>query len=286
MFESCWRLGSFPVPALRVGSPAYLVARPLDLGLEREPELELSRGEPARLVEGLREGRLDVALCSAIELFQRSGYRYLEGPAVTGRGEVKSIQVFLRKPLSEVRRVVLDPASRSAQALTRIVLPRRLTAAPQFLEIPAGSDPEAAAERLGADAWLAIGDAALRRALSPGAPPRFSPSAAWSQDLGLPFVFALWIVRPDLVLEERHLTAFSAARARGAAALETLSAEAARAWGLPLSDCRRYLREECRYDPGDELAPSLAALRDQAAPLGLCRGDLWPQPIALPACPV
>ncbi len=272
--------------SLRVGSPAYLVARPLDLGLEGEPGVELVRAEPARLVEGLREGSLDVALCSAIELYQRPGYRYLDGPAVTGLGEVKSIQVFLQRPLSMVRWVVLDPASRSAQALTRIVLPRRLQAEPRFLEIPPGGDPREAALELEADAWLSIGDRALRLALAPDAPPTFSPSAAWSEDFGLPFVFALWIVRPGVALEQPHLAAFANARARGAAALERLAAQAARDWRLPLQDLQRYLSEECRYDPGQELAPALTALREHSARLGLCRADLRPEPIGLPACPV
>jgi chorismate dehydratase len=271
---------------LRVGSPAFLVARPLDLGLEREPGIELQRAVPARLVEGLRDGSLDVALVSSIELFRRSGYRYLDGAAVCGRGEVQSVQVFLRRPLADVRRVVLDPASRAAQALTRIVLPRRTSAAPEFLEIELGQDPRAAAERLQADAWLAIGDPALRLALESPAPATFSPSAAWTADTGLPFAFAVWIARPGLELSERELAAFAAARERGASALPELAEQAARAWSLPLAACRRYLLEECRYEPGRELRPSLLAFRDAASALGLCEGRLAPESIGLPGCPV
>ncbi|MFT5150919.1 MAG: hypothetical protein ACI841_000903, partial [Planctomycetota bacterium] len=40
---------------LRVGSVPYLVGRPLDLGLEREPGIEFMRAVPARLVDGLRD---------------------------------------------------------------------------------------------------------------------------------------------------------------------------------------------------------------------------------------
>jgi chorismate dehydratase len=271
---------------LRVGSPAFLVARPLDLGLEREAGVELARAVPARLVEGLRDGSLDVALVSSIELFRRRGYRYLDGPAVCGRGEVQSVQVFLRRPLAEVRRVVLDPASRAAQALTRIVLPRRLASAPEFLEIDLGEDPRAAAERLSADAWLAIGDPALRHALASPRPAAFSPSAAWTADTGLPFAFALWIARPGVELDERALAAFAAARERGARALPELAEQASRTWSLPLAACRRYLLEECRYDPGRELRPALLAFRDAASALGLCDAELAPEPIGLPGCPV
>jgi chorismate dehydratase len=279
-------LSPSPARPLRVGSPAYLVARPLDLGLEHEGGLVLERGVPARLVEGLREGRLDVALVSSIELFRRDGYRWIDGPAVCGAGAVRSVQVFLRKPLRDVERVLLDPDSRAAAALTRVVLPRRLARTPRFLETEPGRAAEAAALAAGADAWLSIGDTALRRALSPDAPESFDPCAAWFADTGLPFAFAVWIVRPGVVLQREHLAAFARARERGRTALEELAAEAARAWSLAPDACRRYLGEECRYDPGADLARALFAFRDAAAPLGECDGALAPTPIALPACPV
>src|SRR5262245_35156343 len=131
-----------PRPPLRVGSPPYLVARPLDEGLDTEPGLALVRDVPARLVEGLRDGSLDVALASSIELFRRPGYGFIAGPAVTGHGFVASVQVFLRKPLADVASCVLDPSSRAAQALTRIVLPRRTRARElRWVELDPGVDP-------------------------------------------------------------------------------------------------------------------------------------------------
>ena len=109
---------------LRVGTVPYLVARPLNLGLEAEPELEVAREVPARLVERLRQGTLDVALVSSIELFRAEGYGFLAGPAIAGRGYVASVQVFLRRPLGSLRSVTLDPASRTSQALAQVVLAR------------------------------------------------------------------------------------------------------------------------------------------------------------------
>jgi chorismate dehydratase len=278
---------SAPTPRpLRVGSPAYLVARPLDLGLEREPGIELERAVPARLVEGLRAGRLDVALVSSIELFRAPGYRWIDGPAVCGAGPVRSVQVFLRKPLEEVERVLLDPDSRAAAVLTRVVLPPRLRSAPRFLEIEPGRGPERAALEEDADAWLAIGDAALRRALSSPAPQSFDPCAAWFADTGLPFAFAVWIVRPGVEPAPEALAAFARARERGRAALEDLADRAAAEWALPVEACRRYLGLECRYDPGPALARALFAFRDAAAAIGQCDAALDPSPISLPACPV
>lgn len=268
---------------LRVGTPPYLVARPLNLGLERESGFRVVPAVPARLVDGLRRGELDLALVSSIELFRHPGYGYLDGIAVLGRGAVSSVQVFLRRPLDDLRSVVLDPASRAAQTLVRVVLAQRLGRdAVRFHEPAEGTDPKTEAERLDAGGWLEIGDAALRRALSPGAPRTFDPAHAWVADTGLPFAFAVWIVRPGLELEAREVRAFHEARDRGAAAIEELARHASREWQLAESACLKYLREECGFAAGPELARSLTLLRDRASELGLCRRDLELRAIPFP----
>lgn len=253
---------------LRVGTVPFLVARPLDLGLE--DEVELRRDVPARLVEDLRAGELDVALVSSIELFRRPGYRWLDGLAVAGRGFLGSVQVFLRRPLEEVRRLALDPKSRAAATLVRVLLAER-GLAPEWVEVPLDADPRAAE----ADAWLRIGDEALRESLAGDAPPVFNPSAEWAATTGLPFVFAAWIVRPGVELEP-FLGAFSRARARGAARVRTLADEAAARWSIPAEAARRYLERECTFELGTEMRASLFELRDRAARLGLCAADLEP----------
>ncbi|MCC6408981.1 MAG: menaquinone biosynthesis protein [Planctomycetes bacterium] len=265
---------------LRVGTPPYLVARPLNLGLEREPGLEVVHEVPARLVERLRAGELDVALVSSIELFRAPGYRYVPGAAVLGRGRVSSVQVFLRKPFDALRDVVLDPASRAAQTLVRVLLTERLgRERVAFREPDAGADPRVEAERSGADAWLAIGDAALRTKLAPDAPESFDPAAAWVQETALPFAFAVWIVRPGVELEPRHVAGFLAARDRGRAAIPELARESSRRWNLPEDACLRYLADECGFAPGPELQRSLELFRDRAAALELARAELPAVPV-------
>jgi chorismate dehydratase len=260
---------------LRVGTVPFLVARPLDNGLEREHGIELVRDVPSRLVEALRAGELDVALVSSIELFRRPGYRYLDGLGVSGHAEVSSVQVFLRCALESVSRVALDPASRAARTLVRVLFAERRLA-PTFIDVPFGADPRS----IVADAWLRIGDEALRETLAADAPPTFNPSAAWRELTGLPFVFASWIVRPGVDIEPFR-SAFAAARARGAARAEAVADAAATAWSIPQHAARHYLLEECLFEPGDAMRPSLFELRDRAAAIGLCEPDLAPEAVAI-----
>ena len=261
-------------PPLRVGSVPYLVGRPLDEGLGEEPGIELSFEVPSRLVEKLRSAELDVALVSSIELFREPGYRYIPHIGVAGRGPVGSVQLFLRRPLNEVRTIALDPASRTAATLVRVLLADRRPGPPEFLEVPVGEDPREA----GTDAWLRIGDPALREYLAPEAPRVFNPSRAWTERTGLPFIFAAWIVRPGAVVEP-HLAAFARARLRGERRIAELAAQAAAEWRVPLEACCTYLCEECVFEPGEEMHRALLAFRDAAAELGLCRAEIDPRPI-------
>jgi chorismate dehydratase len=270
---------------LAVGSVPYLVGRPLDLGLEHEPMLDFRREVPAALVDGLRSGALDVALVSSIELFRRPGYRYLDHIAVAGEGFVGSVQVFLRRPIEAVRSVAMDPASRTAQALTRALLhdrpatPEHAGGPPEFIEVPRGVDPREVA----ADAWLRIGDVALRETVAEQLP-AWNPSLEFTRRTGMPFVFAAWIVAPGADVA-RHLAAFRAAHVRGREAKRALADEAARATSLPATACREYLEVECLYEPGARMRAALRAFRELAARAGVCDAALDPEPIVLTDAP-
>jgi len=261
---------------LRVGSVPYLVGRPLDLGLDDEPGIELVREVPARLVRGLRDGSIDVALVSSIELFRQPGYGYLDGIAVAGHGYVASVQVFLRRPLPDVRSVALDPASQTARVLAQVVWPGSRDESPSFLEVAEGTDPRS----VEADGWLRIGDAALREHAEDPQRAHLNPSAEWRRLTGLPFVFAPWIVRPGIDVAP-FTDAFVEAFRRGVERTRELADQGARESGLAPAFLRTYLEEECLFDPRSVLRPSLLEYRDRAAQLGLARGDLSPHAIPI-----
>lgn len=246
---------------LRVGSVPYLVGRPLNLGLGDEAGIELTFDVPARLSRALRAGELDVALVSSIELARHPGSSYLPGLGVIGAGYVGSVQVFLGRPLDEVRSVRLDPVSRTAQTLVQVLAAEGAGLAPSttFEVVADGVDPRAGAP----DAWLRIGDRALDEHLREGLP-HFNPSAAWVELTGLPFVFAAWIARAGVDLEP-YRDAFERAAARGRAAAPALARSAAAAMDLDPAAVEHYLCAECSFalDP-DVQARALATFGAKA----------------------
>ncbi|MDF1836887.1 MAG: menaquinone biosynthesis protein [Planctomycetota bacterium] len=258
---------------LRIGSVPYLVGRPLDRGLDQEPGIEYFQDVPARLVERLRSGDLDVALVSSIELFRMPGYTFIPELAVGTRGAVSSVQVFLRRPLDEIEVIAMDPASRTSQALVQILLADRPEGAPKYL-FP---ELEENQRDLPAGGWLSIGDSALRN-FHAGTHNVFNPSAAWVRSTGLPFVFAAWIVRPGVDITP-YLPLFHGAHDRGIQAIPELAAQAGKTWNLPAALCEDYLSRECVYNLGQDMGTALEAFGERAGALGLT--DLAATPCAV-----
>jgi len=151
----------------------------------------------------------------------------------------------------------------------------------EYVDVPLGEDPRA----LDVDAWLRIGDRALSEYLGEGIP-AFNLSEAWVAQTGLPFVFAPWIVRPGVDLDD-HLPALMRAAEFGRGRIEALSREAAAEWQLPFDECLHYLGTECVYSLGAEMQRALYEYRDRAARVGQCAPDYAPTPIELPhlSCP-
>lgn len=254
---------------MRVGAVPYLVAKPLIEGLDGSGCLSLTLGTPAELVRGLREETLDVALASSIEAFRSPGYTVIPDLAIGSDGEVMSVRLFLRRQWAAVRRVALDSASESGAALLRILLAERLPHPVEWVRVGPREDPACA----DADAYLRIGDGALREVAGPSRLESWDLGAAWKERTGLPFVFALWLVRPGFGLGPAF-GLFGAAASRGLAMRRGLALAASRSLGVPFPFLCQYLLEACRYRLGERELRALREFRDRAARLDLCRGDL------------
>lgn len=183
---------------LRVGAVRDLNAKPLYHGLETSDEIDLVMDVPSRLADRLRRGDLDVALIPSIEYLRCAhlGYRILPGFAIAANGPVWSVRLFCRRPLDAIGSLALDDASRTSQALTRILLCTRYGLRLEQIEtLPIGVPIQ---ECL-ADAILLIGDKAIGVDERPFA--RVIDLAEdWNEWTGLPFVFAVWTARPGVEL--------------------------------------------------------------------------------------
>jgi chorismate dehydratase len=251
---------------VRVGAVNYLNTRPLIHDLESlAPQAELILDVPSRLADRLAAGELDVALIPVIEYFRSGSYAVVPDIAIASRGPVLSVTLFSRVPWPAVRRVALDAGSRTSAALTQILLCRRYGVHPQVLPLPL----DRGAEDVDADAVLLIGDRAMRACL-PGFAHAYDLGQEWYDWTGLPFVYAVWAVRPGADLGG-VAEALAEAKRRGLARVGPIAHREAPRLGLDAGFCRRYLANILHFDLGPREQAGLHHYYLLACELGLAR---------------
>lgn len=237
------------MPQLRVGIVDFLNSRPLAWGFLEGRQGDLlaaSYHPPATVARRLAEGSLDAGLIPSIEVPRIGGLEVVPGLCVSATHEVRSVLLVSRRPLPEVRRVALDANSRTSAALTRILATERWGIEPEYVE----ARPDVEAMLAGADAALLIGDPALQvdreRWLV------VDLAAEWKALTGLPFVFAVWAVRPEaLALVPDLGERFADSLRHGLDHLDAIVSRAAAELSLPADLVRAYLTENLGYVLGE-----------------------------------
>jgi chorismate dehydratase len=247
----------------RIGSVPYLNARPLVAPLASRGDVELTLLPPRPLSGALAEGRVEVALIPAFEFLRRPQYRAVPGIAIASRGPVRSVLLFHRVPVERIRRVALDCSSLSSVALVRVLLHDRFGLEPAWVDAP----PDLSALDEGADAALLIGDPALRAAATT-ALPRLDLGEEWDRETGLPFVYALFALRPEANGDQITRLLLDAKQA-GAKRIDEIAADASATLGIAAAELRSYLREAIRFELGADEIAGLEAFRDRARARGL-----------------
>jgi chorismate dehydratase len=230
---------------IRIGAVEYLNSKPLVCDLESlAPEAELVLDLPSRLADDLAAGRLDVALIPVIEYFRAGTYSIIPNIAIASRGPVLSVTLFSRVPAGEIRSLALDEGSRTSAALVRVWLRYRHEVIPELEPLLIDRDPD----RVRSDGVLLIGDRAMRASL-PGFPYSYDLGQEWFEWTGLPFVYAVWAVRPGVELG-RVAEALLEAKRRGRERVAQIAHQEAPRLQLDAGFCRRYLSNIIRFDLG------------------------------------
>jgi len=253
---------------VRLGSVSYLNARPCVVGLDRHPRFDLRFDVPSQCAELLHAGAIDVGLIPAIEYLRAAGrerYRIVPDVAIASTGRVASVALYTKVPISAVRSIALDTSSRTSVALTRVLCARAFQIEPTL--VPGEPQLPAMLERC--DAALLIGDLALMTA-GTSEVEKIDLGETWTRLTGLPFVYAFWAGRPDVLTVADVLT-LQEARNAGVAQPERVAAAhfsdpALQAIGA------RYLRDNIKYELGDAELEGLKRFFRYAAELDLVPG--------------
>lgn len=221
--------------AVRVGCVQYLNSKPLIYGWDGPVHFD----HPSSLARDLARGALDVALVPVYELFARPGYRIVDGVSISSFGPVLSVFLAYQGELLDVKSVALDPASLTSSHLVRCLLAEYHGLTPDYNT--SSCDPGAAK--------LLIGNQAIDFRNAHGAAYRYLDlGEEWTLRTGLPFVFALWLIRPGLPDAEAIAESLRSIQRDGVAHIAEIAQDQS---GRDPEFCRRYLRDCIRFELGE-----------------------------------
>jgi chorismate dehydratase len=273
---------STPQPRLRVAAINFLNPAPLMWDFEHPPlaaplaeRYQIDRMLPAECADRLASGQAEIGLVPIAALAANPGLRILPGCTIAAKGRVRSLLLVHRasQPLTALRSVAADTASRTTVAYTRILFHRWGNPAVPF--IPAAGDLDRMLDQ--ADAAILIGDPALL-ALEEQAN-RFERTREelcyvdlaeeWTALTSLPFVSAVWGAACSGPLLEYIAQDLIQSRNHGLENIETLVAEWSLKLPIPEDTIRTYLTTNIHYILDEECIEGMRVFFRTAAELGV-----------------
>ncbi|MGI9088489.1 MAG: menaquinone biosynthetic enzyme MqnA/MqnD family protein [Chthoniobacterales bacterium] len=251
--------------SLRIGCVKYLNAQPLIYGWPGPVDFD----HPAALCRKLAAGELDVAFVSSFEFLRDPSYTIVDHLAVASDGAVGSVFVSLGGALEEIEEIALDPASGTSVHLLRCLLAER-NLHPRLTTACAENEP-AITDRA---ARLMIGDQAIRfRAQNGDRYGYLDLGAEWKRQTNLPFVFALWLLRPEVAEPGKIAEALRNRRDQNLAHLDDLIAAHP---DFSPEFCVHYFRENLRFEFGEAEKQGLLRFRSLCEQHGILSPGVSP----------
>jgi len=230
---------------------------------------------PSQCADELAAGAADIGLVPIAALATTPGLRILPGCTIASRGCVRSLLLVRRanQPLTEIRTVAADTASRTTIAYTQIMFHRWNNNDVHFM--PMTADLDAMLDH--ADAAIIIGDPALM-ALEERAN-RFERTGEelvyhdlaeeWRRMTGLPFVSAVWGIACSGPLDESINADFIRSRDHGLENIDALVQHWSRQLPLTEKTIRAYLTENIHYVLDQECIEGMRGFFRMAAETGV-----------------
>lgn len=248
---------------IRLGVMPYLNVQPLIAHLSSQIDgIELVVATPSRMVTHLAERAVDVAIVPVFSLLLHPEWSIVPGVGIASDGPVASVAVFSASPRAEIRRVVLDPASMTSAALVQILFRHHWRQDVEFVRrsrVRVRPEPGVG--------HLVIGDPALR--LRRQFPHVLDLGEAWREWTGLPFVFAVWAVRPGVDLGPLAARLAQAPLHHTPELLAQIAREHAREIGLTAQEALDYLTHNLRCRLGRREMLGLRLYLNACGALGL-----------------
>jgi chorismate dehydratase len=267
---------------LRIAAIRFLNPAPLMWDFEHPPlnatlteRYQIDWMLPSECADRLATGAADIGLIPIAALATTPGLGILPGCTIASKGRVRSLLLVRRasQPLSALRSVAADVASRTTLAHARILFNHWGNPNVPFLPLPA--DLDAMLDR--ADAAILIGDPALL-ALEERAN-RFERTGEelvyhdfaqeWRALTGLPFVSAVWATACGSPVDESIAQDFLQSRNHGLENIDALASEWSGRMPIAEETIRAYLTTNIHYVLDEECLEAMRVFFRMAAEAGV-----------------
>ena len=253
-----------------LGCVSFLNSKPLIDPVLGRPDVRVTFDVPARLLGLVESGAVTAALMSVVD-FQTAATDLVLLPVgmIGCDGPTLTVRIYSRVPISQITALHADTDSHTSVILGQVILRQRYGLRSPVVPLTAreGEHPDG-----GPESMLLIGDKVVNA--SPNAavyPHQLDLGEAWKELTGLPFVFAMWMIRRDRVAREGVAMAriLDEARRRGAALTDQLLDRYTTEKGWPRDLARRYFTEYLRYEVTPAARQGLARFFELAHAQGL-----------------
>jgi len=228
---------------MKISVVSYLNSAPLVYGIQHATELKdcsVSLDVPAAGAAKLASGEADIALVPVGAFVQPGQVEWVGSYCIGVEGPVRTVCLFSEVSLNRIRKVWLDPHSRTSVQLIRILAREHWKFAWEF--IPASEGFEYNAIK-GDNAGVCIGDKVFD--IEGRYPYRYDLAQEWIRFAGLPFVFAAWALKkpidPDMIKQ------LDQAQSAGIKAIPDIARDWSFKISLPESEIRDYLTNNISY---------------------------------------
>jgi len=265
-------LGQAQRQTVRLGCVSYLNSKPLIHGLDASanpshPTVRLD--VPAHLLADLESGEVDMALCPVIDYFRATRPLMIVPVGGIGcEGRTMTVRLFSRVPIERITTIHADTDSHTSVALVQVLLHAAHGIRPTVVGFNTRTrDVATHADR--PQSMLLIGDKVVTNApIAVAYPYQLDLGEAWRTLTGLPFVFAVWMARPDADLGDAPQT-LTRLREANAGRIDEIVRAYAGPLGWPDDLAREYLGRVLHYHIGPRELEAIGRFADLAATLGL-----------------
>jgi predicted solute-binding protein len=235
---------------IRVAAISFINDTPLWWGMKDDPNVDLRLMVPSQTAGCLLDGSADIAVVPTF-MAVRNDLHSAAPIGVLSKGDVRSILLFYPRGTDNIRKIFLDPASRTSQAMTRHLFSNRNIAFETGRKDLKSLAPD--------EAQLLIGDDALKLYDHPM--PKLDIATMWKVKTGRCCVFALWAKKKEkLDFDEADFLESSLSRCLDK--FDEIIKWAGSKTGLKEPTLRHYFEKSLFYRFGEEGGPALDFCRE------------------------